>query len=223
MSGRPVQQAPRKAPCDGVRTGGRRTASPGWSVPVRGGARLALAAALLAGVTPALAQMATPAPQTRTDLPPRLAPGPAAPTAGLLRPLSPGEQLVVVRGFRIRSTVFANRIPALEAGFASTAVMAECDAGPCGFVVLRTDEGYRYTSVVTGSTNELLAMARDMERDDLSLVIVYPPASRLRSMYAITEGQLRELRAAPGGPAAAPAGVTGARPGGGGAGRPGQR
>jgi hypothetical protein len=140
-----------------------------------------------AGFTPARAQMAVPAPVSADDHAGRLAPVAAQVPGGLLRPLSPGEQLIVVRGFRLRATLFDTITPALHAGFASASVMPECDLGPCGFVVVPVAGGFRYTSVISAPEPELLALARDMERANLSLAIIHPPASRLKRMY-VTDG-----------------------------------
>lgn len=141
-------------------------------------------AALLAPAE-ASAQMLVPAPATPTDAANRSAPG--NPASTLSRPLAPGEQLVVVRGFRIREARFESRPPALHAGLMSAAMIPECEASSCGFVVFEVDGAFRYTSIVAGTDRELTEMAADLEREGLSLVIIYPPASRLRRYYTPTE------------------------------------
>ena len=146
---------------------------------------LALAGSVALAPVPARAQMLVPAPPLPTDAASRSAP--SNPTASLARPLAPGEQLVVVRGFRIREMAFDQRAQALHAGLMSTAVVTDCDTASCGFVVFELNGKYRYTSIVTGTDRELTAMAIDLEREGLSLVIVYPPASRLRRFYTPTE------------------------------------
>lgn len=133
----------------------------------------------------ARAQMLIPAPPVPTDAANRSAP--SSPAASLSRPLAPGEQLVVVRGFRVREMAFDVRAQALHAGLMSASVAPDCETSGCGFVVFELNGRYRYTSIVTGTDRELAAMAIDLEREGLSLVIVYPPASRLRRFYTPTE------------------------------------
>lgn len=156
-----------------------------------GRAALALFAAIgLAGLSSlvpvsASAQMmvpATPSPDDRANRP-----APASAASSLSRPLAPGEQLVVVRGFRIRPTPFETRPQALHAGLMSAAVSDICEVSSCGFVVFEVGDTYRHTSLVVGTETDLTNMAADLEREGLSLVIVYPPASRLRRYYTTTE------------------------------------
>jgi hypothetical protein len=144
--------------------------------------------------TPAIAQGAAPGPPPMDQAQARSAPiGALAEAGALFRPLSPGEHLVVVRGFRLDSKVFPERLPALHEGFGRSSLIPACDTGPCGFVVLPVTGGYRLTSVVSGSETELVELARDMERDNLSLVIVHPPASRLKRLYVYHGGGFREI------------------------------
>jgi hypothetical protein len=106
-----------------------------------------------------------------------------------------------VRGFRIRSTVFETRTPAIDAGMASAAMMADCDRGPCGFVVLHTEAGYRYTSVVAAPEAELISLAQEFDRPGMTFVLVHPPASRLRTSYVLTGKEVERQMPQEGAPA----------------------
>ncbi len=149
-----------------------------------------VAACVMAGLmglapVPASAQMLVPAPPRPDDRANRSAP--TDPSARLSRPLAPGEQLVVVRGFRIREAAFDTRPQALHAGLMSAAASNDCETTSCGFVVFEVAGQFRYTSLVVGTESELTGMAADLEREGLALVIVYPPASRLRRYYTPAE------------------------------------
>jgi hypothetical protein len=87
-------------------------------------------------------------------------------------------EVVVVWGFRLRSTIHDARNPAFTAGYTELVGRQDCITKTCGFVLVREGNVWRASNTLAASENELLEKQRDMEREDTVLVIVHPNGTR---------------------------------------------
>jgi hypothetical protein len=97
----------------------------------------------------------------------------------LARDMLPREvELVVVWGFRIRSTEHDFRMASIRSGYSELIDKTVCTTAICGFVVLQDGAKWRATNVIATSESELRDMQRTLEREGTTLVIVHPTGSK---------------------------------------------
>jgi hypothetical protein len=87
-------------------------------------------------------------------------------------------ELVVVYGFRLRSTQHDMRVQSIREGYAELIGKPECLQSICGFVVLPDGAKWRSTNVLAGTESSLTQLKRDMEREGTTLVIVHPTGTK---------------------------------------------
>ena len=93
----------------------------------------------------------------------------------LTAPLPPRQiEVVVVWGFRLRSTEHDLRMQSVTSGYQELVEKPVCLTSLCGFVVVLDGTKWRATNVMAGSENELKEMKENMERAGTTLVIVHP-------------------------------------------------
>jgi hypothetical protein len=94
---------------------------------------------------------------------------PSLPQTASIRELD----LVIVIGFRLRSTAYDLRMQSVISGYSELVEKADCVTLICGFVVQEGTK-WRATNVVSGEESELRDKASNMEREGTTLVIVHP-------------------------------------------------
>jgi hypothetical protein len=87
-------------------------------------------------------------------------------------------EVVVVWGFRFRSTIHPSRNPALTAGYTELIGRNDCTTAVCGFVLVQEGGVWRASNTLAASEQELLTKQREMERSGTVLVIVHPTGTR---------------------------------------------
>lgn len=82
-------------------------------------------------------------------------------------------ELVIVIGFRLRSTEHDLRMQSVISGYGELVEKADCVTMTCGFMVVQDGNKWRATNVVSGTESELRDKASNMEREGTTLVIVH--------------------------------------------------
>jgi hypothetical protein len=95
-------------------------------------------------------------------------------SGGIQRPV----EVVVVWGFRLRSTIQDLRRDSLREGYGDLINKAVCLSSVCGFVVVPDGNRWRTSNVLSGTEAQLQELQRNMERDNTTLVIVHPTGQR---------------------------------------------
>jgi hypothetical protein len=88
------------------------------------------------------------------------------------------EHVVIVWGFRIRTTAHDLRMQSVRSGYSELVEKTVCITRVCGFVVVPDGNKWRASNVIAASEPELQEMKRNMERDGTVLVIVHPNGSK---------------------------------------------
>jgi hypothetical protein len=87
-------------------------------------------------------------------------------------------EVVVVWGFRLRTTQHDLRLQSVRSGYAELVEKAACINAICGYVVVQDGSKWRATNVISGTERELQDMERNMERDGTTLVLVHPTGQK---------------------------------------------
>jgi hypothetical protein len=87
-------------------------------------------------------------------------------------------EVVIVWGFRFRSTIHPSRNPAFTAGYSELVGRNDCITSVCGFLLIQEGGVWRASNTLAASEQELLTRQREMERENTMLVIVHPNGTR---------------------------------------------
>ncbi len=91
----------------------------------------------------------------------------------LARDMPPHQiEIVVVWGFRLRTTEHDLRMASLRSGYRELIDKPDCTTATCGFVVVHDGTKWRTTNVIAASEDKLRDLQHNMERDGSTLVIV---------------------------------------------------
>ncbi len=102
-----------------------------------------------------------------------------ASTLPLVQPLPPPQvEVVIVWGFRLRSTEHDLRVQSITSGYRELVDKAACINAICGFVVVKVGAKWQATNVMVGSETELREIKENMEREGTTLVIVHPTGTK---------------------------------------------
>ena len=85
-----------------------------------------------------------------------------------------GVDVIFVRGFRIRRSLYDQRQIPLVQGYGELLRRPECQTNICGFVVFFDGSKWRLTNVQSGSEAELREMQQVLALRNTTLVLVHP-------------------------------------------------
>lgn len=143
---------------------------------LKGYARVGLAVMALVPMGANAAQKATTKTEANSEASRLVAPPVAPPVS---QPMPPRQvEVVVVWGFRLRTTQHELRLQSIRSGYAELIEKAACINAICGYVVVQDGSKWRVTNVISGTERELQDMERNMEREGATLVIVHPTGQK---------------------------------------------
>lgn len=87
-------------------------------------------------------------------------------------------EVVIVWGFRLRTTQHPSRNPAIVSGYSELVEKADCQTKQCGFVITQQDGKWRASNVIAASEAELMTMQRNLEKEGTTLVVVNPTGTK---------------------------------------------